>query len=274
MTGLESRFDWYAATFDSLDDDQVPGHLKIALRARISEGRGRFGYARNDVISRDDLVLAEVFSHSARAGEVHIVVTSDACDEVVPVIRRLFPEHRVARVDSACDFAADFDALDRLAVEFASARGLASMLITNSEGGATRYIGSPRSETRLRVYKKSEQLRAAHPESADEIADGIVRCELVGRPGKRKIKERVSGMHPDEVWGLSEWSRDFAQLILKFDAPRVATHFRRPVNWSRALHFLGSQYSPMIGRRIIEVGFDATRSEVLAALGLETEQPF
>lgn len=267
MRGLESRFDWYSATIDNADDGRVSAGLALALGGALVRGRGRNGYATCEVIERDDETLAEVYGRSARLGEVHVVTTSESCDEVVPLIRRRWPEHRVARADSSVDFAADFNELDGLAVSFAEGRGISYRLVTNSDGGATRYLGAPSSEVRLRVYKKSEQLRALHPER-DDVPDGIVRAELQVRPGKRAAKEAAASMSADDVWGLSQWSQRFAAELLGFEAERTATHFRRPSDWARALHFLGRQYRPMVERRAELVGAEAARAELLEALGL------
>lgn len=272
---LGCRFDWYEITADGLDDGRVAPALSLALGARITQGKGRNGYAVCEVVERDDSVLAEVYGHSARAGEVHIKTSGDACDEVVPLLRRLYPTHRVSRADSSVDFAADFDSLDSLALAFAMQRGLSHRLITDSAGGATRYLGAPSSELRVRVYKKSEQLLSLHPESASTIPAGIIRAELQGRPGKRQVKELVSVMTADDLWGLGQWSQLFAAEILGFEAERVPTHFRRPSDWSRALHFLNRQYGPMMTRRIADVGLERARNEVLDALGLLAEsRPF
>lgn len=265
---LGCRFDWYELTADGLDDGRVPAALSLALGGHVTKGKGRNGYAVCDVIERDDNVLARVYGHSARFGEVHVVTTGESCDEVVPLLRRLYPGHRVSRADASVDFAASFAALDQRAVAFATKRRLSHRLITDSDGGATRYLGAPSSEMRLRVYKKTEQLRALHPERAADIPDGIVRAELQARPGKREVKQRVATMAADELFGLGEWTRVFALELLGFDAPRVPTHFRRPSDWSRALHFLGRQYAPMVQRRTAEVGVERARAELLEALGV------
>lgn len=271
MTALGTRFDWYEVTLDGADDGREAGTLGVALGATdTSIGKGRNGYALCCSLDRDGATLAQVYGHSARAGEVHIVTTSEACDAAVPSIRELFPDHRVSRADSSVDFDADFAELDARAVAFAVARGISYRLVTDSAGGATRYLGAPSSELRVRVYKKSEQLRALHPEAAHTIPDGIVRVELQARPGKRTVKERAARMTADELWGLGKWSRDFAAELLGFDAPRVATHFRRPSNWSRAVHYLGLQYGPAVAARVLEVGEDRARHELLTALGLPT----
>lgn len=267
MSGLGSRFDWYAATFDDLDDGRIPATLALVLGGNVSRGKGRLGYAECAVIEQGDAVLARVFTRSARLGEVHVVTSGDACDRVVPVLRRLWPEHRVSRADSALDFVADFADFDAEALAFAQERRLAYRLVTDSEGGATRYLGATSSEVMVRVYKKSEQLRKLHPERAAGVPDGVVRVELQVRPGS-KIKAAVASMTADEVWGLGAWSRDFAATFLGVQAERVATHFRRPSDWSRAVHWLGQQYGPMVARRVALVGREQVKAEILQGLGL------
>lgn len=265
---LDSRFDWYQATADGLDDGRVSGGIALALGADISPGTPRYGYSRCDVVREAEDVLAEVYGGSSREGEVHVQVTSSACDRVVPLLRRLWPDHRVSRADSALDFLAEFDAMDAIALQFARDRGLKFRLVTDSERGATRYLGSPSSEVMVRLYRKSEQLRKKYPERAHEVPDGVVRAEVQVRPSKREVKDAAGRLHPDDFWGFGEWSRDFAQAVLALDPVRTSTHFRRPTEWSRSVHYLGQQYGPGARRRAEEIGRDAALAEIAAALGL------
>lgn len=269
MSRLQSKWDWYEATMDDLQDELVAPTLAAVLPgATLSRAKGRSGYAVGWAVERDSVVLAHVYERSARLGEVHVSTTSESCAEVVPVLRRLYPEHRVSRADSAVDFEADFDALDELVTAFAKQRGLSHRLFTNSDGGATRYVGSPSSEVQMRLYKKTEQLRSLHPEAAVSVPDGIVRFELVVRPGKREMKDVLGRVEPDDAWGFSQWSTDLAASILTISAERVSTHFRRPTDWSRALFYFGRQYGPMVQQRALEVGAAQVRAEILAALGV------
>jgi len=270
MSGIRSRFDWYEVTFEGHDDGREIAKLHRALGGQITRSKGRNGYAECFAIERDGSTLVQVYGHSSRTGEMHVVASGDACDELVPLIRRFWPEHRVSRADASVDFAADFAELDELAVQFATDAGISYRLVSDSAGGATRYLGAPSSELRLRVYKKSEQLRALHPEAADDVPDGIVRVELQVRPGKRDIKERAAKMSPDDLYGLGRWSQVFAARVLEIDAERVKTHFRRPSEWERALHYLQHQYGPMIRRRAEEVGHEQAVSDVLHALGMSS----
>ena len=292
------RFDWFEGTFDRADnpDGASPilgagdpkhvyddGNARVVARrlaaelggCELVEGKGRNGYAGAYALVRGDDERARVYGRSARHDEVHVVTSGEACDEVVPILRRLWPVHRVSRVDVSADFLEDFAVIDAIALDFAREKGVSFRLVTDSAGGATRYLGSTTSETMVRVYKKSAQLRALHPTRAGDVPDGIVRCEIQHRPGKRAMKERVAGMAPEDVWGLSRWTKQLAAMLLAVDAVRVSTHSRRPSEWSRALYYLAAQYGPAVSRRVDEVGLEKTVAEVLAALGLAGDnRPF
>lgn len=267
MEALLSRFDWYEATFDGWDD--AASSLQVVLGGELRRERGRNGYGVCSAIVRGDDELVRVYGHSARVGELHAVVTGESCDEVVPVVRRLWPEHRVSRADSSVDFLGEFEEVDGRAITFARGVGLAHRLVTDSAGGATRYLGAPSSEMRVRVYKKSEQLRALHPERAETVPSGVLRAECQARPSKREAKAAAATMTADDVWGLSRWGQAFALEMLGVDAERTSTHFRRPSSWSRALHFLAVQYGPLVRERAAMVGVDVALGELVEALGLE-----
>ena len=266
LFSLESRFDWYEATLETFTD--AASILATGLGAQLARERGRNGYAECWSVVRGDDELVRVYGRSARMGEVHVVITGESCDDVVPAFRRLFPEHRVSRADSSVDLLADFEAMDAEAVRFAKCRRLAYRLITDSDGGATRYLGASTSEVRVRVYKKTEQLRAIHPERASEVPEGVVRVELQARPGKSEAKAATAGLDADGLWGLSAWAQVFAAEMLAVDADRVSTHFRRPSDWSRTLYYLGVQYGPRMREHAGDVGREAVVAELVEALGL------
>jgi hypothetical protein len=267
--GAESAFDWYEPTIDGVDDGRVGPALALATGGRLAPGKPRNGYGRAEVLLRGEEVLCRIFGGSARPGEVHLEITGETCRELVPIVRRLWPEHRVSRADSAMDFVADFEEMYAAAIAFANTRGLKHETITKSDGGKTLYIGSKKSAAFMRLYKKSEQLRSEYPEKAHEIPDGIVRAEMVSKPGKSEVKSAVSVMHPDDLWGMAKWATDYAAAVLGLAPIRTVTTFRRPSDWSRAVHFLGQQYGPAVLARAADVGSDAAASEVLRAFGLD-----
>lgn len=266
MSGSKSRFDWYAATFEDMNLYAVPHALGSVLGGDVSEGRGRNGYRKQLTLENDGKVLARVLGESIRAGEVHVITTSEACDDVVPLVREFWPEHRVSRCDVSIDVLADFEALDARAVAFAERKSLSHRLFTDNLGGATRYLGAASSEVMVRLYKKTEELRKRHPESAAEIPDGIVRAECVVRPNTH-MKGYVAKMSPDECWGLSDWSRGFAAGFFELEAQRVPTHFREASDWTKALHWIARQYGPALKRRAELVGIEQARHELMEAMG-------
>jgi len=270
MLPAGDRFDWYEPTFDDADDGRIPAFLAIALRARLGRGKGRNGYAECVTVERDGEVLAHVYGRSARPGEVHAVVTSSACDEVVPLIRehKRFRNHRVSRADVARDFVGDFAEWDARSVAFAEERGIKHLFFSDSDGGATRYLGAASSEVRHRLYKKSEQVWKMFPEKAAEFPPGVLRSELEVRPGKRDVKELAARLEPSEFYGLSDWASDYGRRFLDLDVERLPTHFRRPSDHSRMLFWLGRQYGPAIQERAADVGALAAVDELLVALGL------
>jgi hypothetical protein len=199
---------------------------------------------------------------------VHLEVTGESCDDVVPILRELWPVHKVSRCDVALDFSADFEELDALVLAFAEGRGLKHRLFTNSDGGATRYVGARGSETSMRVYKKTEELRAMYPHQAHEVPDGIVRVELIVKVNS-KMKGQLCAMEPESMFGLSKWGRAFALEFLKVEAERVPTHFREITDWARLSSHLGMQYGPAIRRRAHEVGRAQLIEELLGILELD-----
>lgn len=265
-TSLGTRFDWYEVTWEGWTD--AAATLGVILGGEVRQERGRNGYAECNSVVRGEDELVRVYGRSSRIGELHAVITGASCDEVVPLFRTLWPEHRVSRADSAVDVVANFAQVDAEAVTFAERRGLTYRLITDSNGGATRYLGAPTSEVRVRVYKKSEQLRAVHPERAASVPDGVVRFELQARPSKRASKETASQLSADELWGLSQWAQVLALDMLGINAERTYLQFRRPSSWSRSLHFLGLHYGRLVRDHAAEVGRDAAVAEVLEVLGL------
>lgn len=271
MDALAARFDWYEATFEVLDPVGVAKTIADRLGGSTVVQKGRYGYALCAVVQVEDRVLARVFYRSKRVSEVHVVATGEACDDVVPVIRELWPVHGISRCDVALDFRADFDQLDRVVLAFAEDHGLKHRLFTNSDGGATRYIGGRGSETQMRVYKKTEELRQKYPHQAHEVPDGIVRVELVVKV-KSTMKGRLCSMDAGAMFGLSKWGKAFALEFLGVDAERVPTHFTELTDWARLTSHLRDQYGPAIQRRVAEVGLDQMADELLGTFGFELRE--
>ena len=270
--GQGFRFDWYEATFDGWQADEVASSLAVALGSSgaVTRCKGQHGYGFGVQLVEAGEVVLTVFGGSERVDEVHVRVSGGDCDAVVPLIRKFWPEHRVSRVDSSVDFVADFEELDAVALDFCRNYHIGNMpkplshrLTSCSKGGATRYLGSVKSSKVVRVYKKSEEVRAKDPRAV--VPDGVVRVELQLRPSKRAGKAAVASMSPQAVWGLG-WPREFAQLVAALDVEPVELEGRNKSEWSRALWYLGQQYGKAVRKRAEEVGVDVAMDEVRRSL--------
>lgn len=266
---LETRFDYYQCTLR--DAPAVPEQLGVIFGAERRPIAGRWGYSQGTELLVDDSVSAVVYTGSARDGETHVVVSGASCDRVVPVIRSLWPAHSVSRADSALDCFASFEDLDRQVLRFAQEHGLKHRLVTDSDGGATRYLGAPSSTAMARVYKKTEQLRSKLPApDAANVPDGVVRFEMQTRPGKAAQKAAAATMTADDLWGFTKWGKQFAGSFLALDVERAEIAPVTPSTWSKALYWLQQQYGAQIRARAADVGTAALLAELQEAFELDT----
>lgn len=262
------RFDWYAATLEEFrGGDFVATVLAAAAGGSLSRVRGRYGYALALAVERDGHELALVLYGAAAGADVHVEIPGAGCDALVAVLRERWPVHGVSRVDVAMDFEGDFEELDA-AVLGAVGHRVSHQLITGSDGGATRYLGAPSSDCRVRVYRKTEQLRALYGPSVD-VPEGILRVEAQIRPGVR-AKGRFASLTPAEAMSYRALSRDVAAVALPGAVTRWQgeTVHKRPTSWERVLEAVSRQYGPSVARRAEVVGAEAAGQELLAALAL------
>lgn len=267
MVKIMPRFDWYSATLSDSHGAEVANKLARVTNAGISLGKGRFGYRRKYALEHDGETLVNVYSDSATPGEVHIEIMSVGCDKYVQEVRQLWPLHRVSRADSAEDFLGDFEELKKRCIAFAEERSIKHRLVQDSDGGATLYLGATSSEYMVRLYKKSEQLRAKFPQRSD-IPDGVLRLELQARPSKSQKKERLATMEAGDLFGLSKWTSSLANEVLGQSVEYVKLDVAPASDWSNLLFHLSKQYSPSILRRLETHSPDEVYGEVLQALGL------
>lgn len=259
------RFDWYGATLsDTPGGDFVASVLASACGGKARRARGRNGYPRAFSIEVSDTEYALVLFGGSTGPEVHVAIPGAGCDVLVPALRAHWPEHRVARVDVSLDLVGvDFDGLDQRLLALVGTT-VKHQLITDSEGGATRYLGSRKSDYLMRVYKKTEQLRKVYGKAARSVPEGVVRVEAEVKPGSAD-KSLFADLSPFQVICYRRLGRTVFGEVLGSGLPLWdgdAVH-RKPSSWERLLSVLGSQYGPSVRDRAVEVG----GAEVLRELG-------
>lgn len=248
------RFDWYAATVPADDPFAVLGDLAGYLGCEVKpQGRGYVGF--NEAF---DLVDSKGVRARAALGGVnqglHAWASGEDTDQFVETVRAGWPEHRVARADSAFDFDTPgaWEALYRVCVDFAFDRRLKVDQQGDwlrGEDGRTFYVGSRKSASFVRLYEKGKQVagETVNEREAAKVSRDWVRLELQLRP-QRTAKSVVAGLAPSEVWAVSTWTRDLVRDALALDLEPVTASAYRESDDDRALHYLVKQYGGLLGR--------------------------
>src|SRR5665811_2181912 len=168
---------------------------------RIPQTTSTANYRRRTLVDASRTV-ATVYAGGPN-GAPHAVATGLASEKFAAVVRRNWPNaQRVSRVDSRIDFGGaesdsrTWDILYATVVAFARERGLATTIhgdfLGSGEAGRTLYVGSPKSEVRLRLYEKSKEVRAHSRTRSGSVVSDWVRVEVEVKPRKRTARQRAA----------------------------------------------------------------------------------
>lgn len=244
-----SRFDWMQIT-PKVDPEAAYGNLSLSLGGRLERVRGINGYTAGMTVVRNEETLASVYFGGVNPFP-NIKVTSWACDEVVPVMRSLWPgRHEVTRADTAVDFdeAGGFEVVSYVLQKYANTRHIEIQHIESTRNGVrarTVYLGAASSRVRLRAYEKGSK----------DLQDGLegssnaYRVELQVRP-TGEVRGRASALSPDALWGVTPWARSLAAEVLKLPVEPVIMQPRREPDYMRAIRALRSQYGSTLSRAL------------------------
>jgi hypothetical protein len=263
------QFDWYGATVCSHHSQLLDVIEQALLDAgedtlRCDGGKVRRYDAITFITDRKGRKLAAV-KHGGAYPFPHFEAEGSAAPAVAEAVRAMGAVHRPTRIDSAIDqsrpglfadlhaLAQDLERKYRLHLNYAGAA------IDNDERGTTIYLGSRRSQVFLRIYQKGLQLAEQQGLIGDAIPPEMlnwVRAEIVFRPDKQPAKAFASSASPDELWGVSAWSREFAMRSASIKAERVKMNQRRESDHERALRFMAVQYRAHLHRLLSDCGGD------------------
>jgi len=276
------RHDWYQATIDppqGLEASQVVECIAgLGTELRQAPGLARmYRYQDGYAVYKDDIgPVAHVFTGGQR-GTVHAFASGDYTDEFVHLIRSQYPEcHRVTRADAAQDFneSGAYDRVRSSLVEVAE-RYHVSFLQYQDEldatAGRTQYMGSPRSNCRVRLYEKGlqqqaiikassgafkpPQMKLLNPATGELVEPGDwTRVEAQVRPETDYGKVWLSKASPEEVWACSPWLSDVAQVVLSLNLERFVMTRRKQTTVDKALQTMVSQYRKAILKKTADLG--------------------
>jgi hypothetical protein len=241
------RFDWYQPTVPETPQVIVDELLaRLAPGGEVREGAGRHNYRQSFTIqSRDGDPVAVVLCGGPN-GDPNLTASGAACDAFVPVVRELWPEHRVSRADVAEDFAGEgvYDRLEGACRAVYRELGVKGRAIVPDDprDGRTYYGGAPSSDVRVRLYDKTAEARRHLPEARHaEVPDHWARLECQVRP-RNQAKDMACRMRPEQFWGCARWTAQLAAMAMRLDVDRIAMNPARESDHDRAYRFLLQQY--------------------------------
>lgn len=175
--------------------------------------------------------------------DVHVVSTSSAAERARSRVVALH-DARTSRVDTRVDTLAPYDELADLCVEAAGLKARVVRYESEQGGvstGRTLYVGSPKSNVRVRLYEK-------WLESPGQYVEGTNRVEVQLRPPSR-AKGLVSGWSRAETFCATELSRRVAAALgSEVARPGTLEKERGTPDLERTLASMGRQYGPGVRR--------------------------
>lgn len=268
------RFDYYAAT---IQDDPEKVLAKLAKLGHAHDRCDRLAATYHyqtgiSVHNRHSGLACRVFFD--RGKSPYAFASSDATEAFSGLLRAEWPDrHLVTRFDPCQDF---YDVAARRKVSkfirsFAKARDIRLRQIVNPihpTAGNTTYLGGDKSPFRLRAYDKGwEQFAKVHaelgrkrievdakeitfktPEGVEVHPDQWIRVELVARPQDAEARRVAASCTPEEAWGLTAWTHEFAHRLFSLDLERVFFRGRKISTDDKALQWMLTQYAGPLGR--------------------------
>lgn len=264
------RFDWYQSTVPEQPEALI-GQLFERLggvEVKRSHGKHNYHHSASILDGKGDRIALVL--HGGSNGHPNVTSSGDKTPAFVSLVRELWPNHRVTRVDSAEDFDGE-GAYDRL---YAVCRDVASecrikgraILPDDIAEGRSYYLGAPTSDVRVRLYDKAAELRRhIEPGRHDQIPDNLTRLEVQARP-REMWRVFASQMTPEMIWGFSSWSTKLAQGALGLALDRIEMRARKETTHDRAYRYMVTQYRNVLMRQLEDLG---SWSAVGMQLGLD-----
>lgn len=267
-------WDWYSCTLTGIFDAQ------LVTQKLAPGGAWRAGGAKQNYPASYALSLASGGSVQVWFGgslEVHVVLTSAACDSLVDLVRSTWP-HRVSRADAACDFdfPGAFDALFPQLIELANTRKPNRVAVDrhgpwfdgdDKTQGRTVYLGKRQSRWFGRFYEKGLEQRKKHPDQ--EFSSDWVRAEAEVKPSSSEHKSQLSTMTPVEAFASTAFGAAVLELLTGAVVESVPLH-RNPSTDPE--YWLARQYHPVL---TLWLGLDDSelRARIVATLERASSRP-
>lgn len=252
-------FDWYQATIDATPQAVQASFLET-FGGEFEETGGRNTYAHGSKHS----ALSFTINWGGHNPHPNITATSGDSPAIAQWARDAFPSHRVSRADVAFDFSfpRSFDTIRSIIEPLARERGVSIALLgdpaendpdypEDKRRGRTLYLGSPKSDMRLRLYEKGFERRGA---GVEHIDPNLSRLEVVARP-KKAHKALAATLSPFAIVGLSKWIAGAVAAVVGDHPAIIPANIKRDTTTDERLAHLARQYGRTLREVIDEVGW-------------------
>lgn len=165
--------------------------------------------------------------HDSANANPSLKCSGSAAAPAFDLIRRVWPDHSVSRVDWAQDYSekGGFRRACRSIRALAKRHGMhdsgVGIIPLNPEMGATLGVGSRGSAVYVRCYEKSKELLKKGKITQEQFDPDAYRIEIELRPSKSPEKKLFAKLDPASQLGYSASSRDFANKFFGIDAPTI-----------------------------------------------------
>lgn len=243
-------FDWYECTLVDVFDPSPVVHALGGSLENVAKGHQNYPCSFAWDLSQGGTVQVWFGAEL----EVHVVLTSAACDDLVETIRTLW-EHRVSRGDVALDydtpgaFNATWPKLHKLAEDFKPNPvkiGTAGDWITFTNG-RTLTLGSRQSVLFTRCYEKGKEQASKHPDQT--FSDDWIRVELEVKPSKAADKLAASTRDPLTLACSTKFG---TEVVFSLLGHADATPQPKRVPSTDPLFWMVRQYAPHLTRLLLQ----------------------
>lgn len=266
------RFDYYSTRIE-VPPPVVIGELqKLGHELRPCDGLARaYRYRQGfQVHHHTKGVVATVLS-GGNGEHPFAWASSDSTDAFVDLVRGNWREqHLPTRLDPCQDFndPKAFERLRRIGRDVAKGAKLAFPAVVdvlNAKAGRTQYLGSPKSDYRVRIYEKGwEQLQKLGSELPGDDTDSMrilneatgewvrpsdwTRIEGQCRPQGEEARRVAAQVSPEQAWTFTPWMQELARRALSLDLQRAYIRTRKRSTDEQALRWMCDQYANMLTR--------------------------
>jgi DNA relaxase NicK len=292
------RFDYYSAGVEAspqqvMDAVSKLGHELVPCHSLAKAYHFTDGFA---VMHNQTGLACRVFIKDGQ--RPYAFASSDATDAFVDLVRTEWPDrHLVTRCDPCQDF---YDGRARrqltgLMRRMAKARRMRLRVIhdpLDPTAGQTTYLGSEKSEYRMRTYDKGweqygklqaqlgrkgfnvpKDVRFKVPGGIEVSADQWVRAELQARPKDEEARRAAAVCTPEQAWGLTDWSHALAQQAFALELDRIYIRARKLSSDEEKLRWMLRMYKGPLRRMVGDLGswdcVGLTLGEMLAEIEAE-----